>query len=76
MEVAADPQVRANGYVASFEHPSGTEVTAVRTPVRVDGRPHALHSAPEAWAHTEEILLELGHGWDRVAQLKDQGVIP
>jgi len=75
-EVAADPQALANGYVASVEHPAGVEVSAVRTPVRVDGAPHELTTAPDAWQHTEEILLELGFDWDRIIELKTEGVVP
>jgi crotonobetainyl-CoA:carnitine CoA-transferase CaiB-like acyl-CoA transferase len=75
-EVVTDRQAVANGYIDSVDHPSGTEVKAVRTPVRVDGKPHALRPAPEAWQNTEEILLELGHDWDRIIELKDAGVIP
>jgi hypothetical protein len=33
-----------------------------------------LRSAPEASAQTEEILLELGHGWDEIGKWKEAGV--
>ena len=75
LETGQDPQAMANGYVDSFAHPSGQDVAAVRTPVRVDGRPHELRPAPDAWQHTEEILLELGHDWGRIAELKETGVV-
>jgi crotonobetainyl-CoA:carnitine CoA-transferase CaiB-like acyl-CoA transferase len=26
--------------------------------------------------HTEEVLLEMGHSWDDIARLKEQGAIP
>ena len=48
----------------------------MRSPVRVDRRPHELSTAPDAWQHTEEILLELGFDWDRIIELKNNGVVP
>jgi crotonobetainyl-CoA:carnitine CoA-transferase CaiB-like acyl-CoA transferase len=75
-EVGQDQQARANGYLTSIEHPAGVDVSAVRTPVRVDGVPHDVATAPDAWQHTEEILLELGFDWDRIIELKTEGVVP
>jgi crotonobetainyl-CoA:carnitine CoA-transferase CaiB-like acyl-CoA transferase len=75
-EVVDDPQALANGYITAVDHPSGDEVRAVPAPVRFDGDRPPLGTAPDAWQHTEEILLELGHDWDRITELKEQGVIP
>jgi crotonobetainyl-CoA:carnitine CoA-transferase CaiB-like acyl-CoA transferase len=47
----------------------------VRNPVHFDDQPPELHPAPGAWAHTEEVLLELGHSWDDIIALKDVGAI-
>jgi len=55
---------------------SGEAVKAVPVPARFDGNQPELGTAPDAWQHTEEILLELGHDWDRISELKDSGVIP
>ena len=76
LEVGADPQARANGYITDVPHPNGVDVTAVRSPVQVDGAAPDLGVAPDAWQHTEEILLELGHDWDRIIELKTMGAIP
>jgi crotonobetainyl-CoA:carnitine CoA-transferase CaiB-like acyl-CoA transferase len=75
LEVLDDPQARANEYLAEVEHPSGQVVTVVRAPVAFDEVLPELRGAPEASAQTEEILLELGHEWDRIASWKDAGVI-
>lgn len=75
-EALTDPQAIANGYIDSVPHPSGVDIKAIRTPVRVDGKSHELSTAPEAWQHTEEILLELGHDWDDIIALKDRGIVP
>ncbi len=75
-EIGNDPQALANGYIDTITHPSGQDIRAVRTPVQFDGHPHDIGVAPGAWQHTEEVLLELGMGWDRIAELKSLGVIP
>lgn len=75
-EAGLDPQARANGFITEVEHPSGVAVTAVRTPIRADDQLHEIGVAPEAWQHTEEVLLELGLDWDRIIELKERGVVP
>ncbi|TYK44460.1 CaiB/BaiF CoA transferase family protein [Actinomadura decatromicini] len=74
-EVLDDPQVTANGYVTDVKHPTGQDITLVRAPVRFDGRQPELRPAPEAAAHTEEVLLELGRDWPEIARLKETGAI-
>ncbi|HEX5267105.1 MAG TPA: CoA transferase [Acidimicrobiales bacterium] len=75
-EVARDPQAEANGYITTVQHPGGESIRVVRAPVTFDGRAPEVGTAPEFAQHTEEVLLELGHGWDRIAELKADGVIP
>jgi crotonobetainyl-CoA:carnitine CoA-transferase CaiB-like acyl-CoA transferase len=72
-----DPQVRANDYVATFEHPAHGPTQVVGLPVGLSETPGAIErAAPEFGQHTEEILTELlGYSWDDVARLKDEEVI-
>jgi formyl-CoA transferase/CoA:oxalate CoA-transferase len=77
-EVAQDPGVRANGYIAPLEDPStpGSQVEVVRPPVRFsDSAPAGGAVIPELGQHTEEVLLEAGYSWDNITQLSEEGVI-
>ncbi|CAB4767650.1 unannotated protein [freshwater metagenome] len=68
-EVRDDPQVLANGYLATVDTP----LDLVTSPVQFDERPPVLRGAPEHGAHTEEVLLELGRTWDDISALHDAG---
>ncbi len=74
-EVHDDPQVQANGYVAGVDTGRGSTLPMVAAPARFDGEPGAPARAPETGEHTEEVLLDLGVGWDDIAGLKDRAVI-
>jgi crotonobetainyl-CoA:carnitine CoA-transferase CaiB-like acyl-CoA transferase len=75
-ELVDDPQVIANGYVGEVEIEGGGSYRLPAVPVQFDERPPALRRAPEHGEHTEAILLELGHDWDDIIELKTAGIIP
>jgi crotonobetainyl-CoA:carnitine CoA-transferase CaiB-like acyl-CoA transferase len=72
-----DPQVLANGYVTDFDHPAFGQTQVVGIPVRLSETPGSIRlPAPEFGQHTEEILTEiLGYSWEKVAALREAGVI-
>jgi crotonobetainyl-CoA:carnitine CoA-transferase CaiB-like acyl-CoA transferase len=72
-----DPQVLANQYVTTFEHPVHGPTRVVGMPVRLSDTPGSIRlPAPEFGQHTEEVLLDvLGYGWDDIARLRDAEVI-
>jgi crotonobetainyl-CoA:carnitine CoA-transferase CaiB-like acyl-CoA transferase len=75
LEVLDDPQARDNGYVTEVDHPAGRRITVVRAPVQFDEALTPVGTAPEPGAHTEEVLLEIGHDWDDIARYQEQGAI-
>ncbi len=75
MELHDDPAAIANGYLRELESSAGTKFTLVASPVQFDETPPTLTPAPELGQHTEEILLEMGLGWEAIARYKDAGAI-
>ena len=73
-EVAADPQVRANGNIVEIEQ-DGESFDLVASPVLFDETALNLRPMPEFSADTEELILELGGDWDRILALKESGAI-
>ncbi len=74
--VAADPQALANGYLVDKELPDGVRARLIGNPLALSETPvePAVH-APELGEHTEDVLLELGYGWDAITALRDAGAI-
>lgn len=72
-----DPQVRANDYVTTIEHPQHGLTRMLGFPVGFSETPCSIRTpAPELGQHTEELLQELlGYDWDRIGQLRERGVI-
>jgi len=75
-EVIADPQAEANDFFIPFDHPTYGVVNMVANPIKLGKTPATIRMrAPEFSEHTEEILLDLGYGWDDIARLKQEGII-
>ena len=72
-----DPIARAAGGFVSVPVEGGDPVEMVASPIDFAGTPWSPRSMPPEFAqHTEEVLLELGHDWDRIIELKELGAIP
>ena len=75
-QVVEDPVARAAGAFAEAPGPDGP-TALVATPADFSETRQAPQGlAPELGQHTEEVLLELGYGWEEIVTLKETGVIP
>jgi len=75
LEVAQDPQARANGYMQSATTAGGTEFELVASPVQFDEEPTGTARSPEFNEHGDAILEEIGLDMDRILELKAAGAI-
>lgn len=74
-DLLESPQVAANNYIREVDYGDGRIARLVASPVAFSRSSVELGPAPELGAHTEEVMLELGHSWDDIVKLKDLGVI-
>jgi len=74
-ELRDDPQAQANGYLTEVKGAAGESYELVSNPCQFDERAPELVPAPECGAHTEEVLLEIGLGWDEIGALRSDGVL-
>lgn len=71
LDLPEDPQVQANGYLATIDHPLLGPTKVVRNPLNLSETPVVTGGpAPELGQHTEEILLEAGFTWEEIDQLR------
>jgi len=75
LEVAADPQTTANGYLQECHTESGAAFMLVAAPMQYDETPAAPKRAPSFNEHGDEILTELGLDMDAIIDLRIRGVV-
>jgi len=75
LEVAADPQVRAMGYIAETKTADGIPFELGSSPVQFDEKPTPTARSPLFNEHGDEILQELGMDWDQILELRAAGAI-
>lgn len=74
-DILADPQARANGYIATMPHAAYGEALVVGCPIQFGGEPQTeVAPPPELGDSTERYLTELGYSWDEIESLREAGV--
>lgn len=75
-QVLADPQILHNEMVLEVEHPAAGNITALGSPLRVDGRSaRSERPSPSLGEHSRQILTELGAPEETIDELVRAGVI-
>jgi formyl-CoA transferase len=75
-EVHEHAAVLANGYLPEVTTNDGSTFRLPSPPAQYGGVPSAPQGpAPELGQHTEELLLELGHDWDHIGELRAGGAL-
>ena len=77
-ELEHDPQVTANDYITTFDHPALGPIKMCNHPIIYSETPAGIwREAPELGQHTEEVLIEeLGYNWKDIEGLQEAGAIP
>jgi crotonobetainyl-CoA:carnitine CoA-transferase CaiB-like acyl-CoA transferase len=75
LEVVADPQVEANGYIAETRTSDDTPFKLVTTPVQFGGTPAPPKRAPDFNEHCDDILASIGCDDEEIINLKVEGVV-
>ena len=78
-----DAQVKARGLAVTqprdprmVAQDGIAQISTVSSPLRLQDTPPVLHRPPPALGeHTDEVLAELGLSAERIAQLRQQGVV-
>jgi crotonobetainyl-CoA:carnitine CoA-transferase CaiB-like acyl-CoA transferase len=75
LEIAADPQMEANGYIRRVTDLEGNERRLVASPVQFDETPPDITRAPQFAEHTDDILREIGFDDEQLIELKIAGAV-
>lgn len=70
------PQVQARGLLKELDHPKAGRISYIANPIRFSASQADISRHPPVFAeHTDEVLTDLGFSKDRIAALRDAGVV-
>lgn len=75
-EVFTDPQIQHRRMVMQMEHPTEGKVRQVGIAIKLSDTPGEVRSFPPVpGQHTDEILSGLGYSPQKIAELREEGVV-
>jgi crotonobetainyl-CoA:carnitine CoA-transferase CaiB-like acyl-CoA transferase len=75
-EILNDPHIQARGVIVELEHPAAGLVRSIANPVHLSETPVSYRLPPPMLGqHNAEVLVELGYGLEKVAELETQGIL-
>ena len=75
-EVVSNPQVLARNMIAEVDHPKVPNLRFPNSPLKLTDSPATIRRVPPLLGqHNEEILGEAGYSPEKIADLKERGVI-
>jgi crotonobetainyl-CoA:carnitine CoA-transferase CaiB-like acyl-CoA transferase len=75
-DLADDPQIRHNGTLIEYDHPTEGRIRAPGFPLRFSKTPSQVErGAPVAGQHTREVLAEAGYDAAKIDELAASGTI-
>ena len=75
-EVVSNPQVLARNMIAEVQHPNVPNLRFPNSPLKLTDSPSTIRRVPPLLGqHNEEVLAEAGYSPEKIADLKDRGVI-
>ena len=75
-DFVANPQLEANGYLATVDHPNLGALRTAGLPLQFSGTPPPpVRPAPELGQDSEALLLDLGYDWPAIEALRRDGAI-
>ncbi|WP_433234351.1 CoA transferase [Actinomadura nitritigenes] len=74
--VEQDPHLRARGFYVRAEHPTAGAFLHEGVPIRLSRTPGGIrHAAPRLGADTDAVLRDIGLPADRIAALREGGIL-
>lgn len=74
-QIENDPQVKHNGSIVSFRHPTVGQFRTVGPPARFSRTPSTIRRPPLLGEHADEILQELGYADAEIDAFRKDGVV-